>query len=224
MTPVPCSPLTQHLIVFGGTFDPPHEGHVQLTSAARDVIDAKASLLFIPAAVSPFKVGLAATPAEHRAAMLRLAIAPLRDAYMWTDEIDRAKLSSTTPSFTIDTITRLQSQLSNARITLLIGADQAASFHKWRDATQLLPHVRVLLRDPHTEADSLLSALRATEVWTSDQLTTWHNSTLLLPLALHPARSTDIRQRIAATSIDSVPPNWLNPAVAQYIITHNLYH
>ena len=36
--------------------------------------------------------------------------------------------------------------------------------------------------------------------------------------------STDIRQRIAATSIDSVPPNWLNPAVAQYIITHNLYH
>jgi nicotinate-nucleotide adenylyltransferase len=222
ITPVPLAPLTRHVIVFGGTFDPPHQGHVQLTAAAREAVDRDASLLFVPAAVSPFKVGLAGTPAVHRVAMLRLAIAALPRASVWTDEVDRAAIAPG-PSFTIDTIARLQTQVPRTRITLLVGADQAAGFHRWRDASLLLPHVRVLLRDPLPDVPSLLAALEVTGAWTADQLADWRTRVLSLPQALHLAQSTAIRARIRESGLAAVPRDWLHAEVAQYIHEHDLY-
>ncbi len=222
VTPVPCSPFARQVIVLGGTFDPPHQGHVKLAVAARDAIAKDAPLLLVPAATSPFKVGASVTTAEHRVAMARLAVRGVPEVYVWTDEVDRAAKASG-PSYTVDTLERLQQEMPRTRVILLIGADQAVSFHKWRSAERLLAHVRVLLRDPCVDESTLRGALRTTGAWSDVQVSEWAAKLVPLAAPLHDARSTDIRTRIAEVGVAGLPSDWLHADVARYIHEHELY-
>ncbi|HLP84181.1 MAG TPA: nicotinate-nicotinamide nucleotide adenylyltransferase [Phycisphaerales bacterium] len=225
ITPLDVPTLTRHVVFFGGTFDPPHDAHVKLVAAARDVIDREATLVFVPAAKSPFKVGVAGTAAAHRIAMVRLAIVGVRDAVVWTDEVDRAAAAPDVPSYTVDSIARMRTVLPRAKVTLLIGADQAASFHRWREWRTLLERtsVRALLREPFVTAEQLMDALRESGAWSDAEIEAWRGRVVAMHGPIHPARSTDIRQRIAASGIASVPREWLHPDVARYIVEHDLY-
>ncbi len=209
-------------MLLGGTFDPPHQGHVKLAAAARDAIAPGAPLLLIPAAASPFKVGVSVTAPEHRVAMARLAVRGVAESYVWTDEVDRVARTSG-PSYTIDTLERLQREMPRTRVSMLIGADQAVSFQKWRSPERLLPLVRVLLREPCVDPATFEVAMRASGAWTDEQIREW--VTKLVPLAapLHDARSTDIRAKIAEGGIAGLPSDWLHPDVARYIHEHELY-
>lgn len=210
------------MVLLGGTFDPPHQGHVKLAAAARDAIAPGSPLLLVPAAASPFKVGMSVTSAEHRVAMARLALGGVRDAHVWTDEVDRAA-KAVVPSYTVDTVERLQREMPRTRVWLLIGADQAVSFHKWRSMERLLPHVRVLLREPCVDAKTFASAMKASGAWTDEQIAAWAARLVPLAASLHDARSTDIRAKIAAGGIAGLPSDWLHPDVARYIHEQELY-
>jgi nicotinate-nucleotide adenylyltransferase len=114
--------------VFGGTFDPPHVGHLLLASDAREALDLD-RLIFVPAATQPFK---AHTPpiasARDRLEMVRLAVADDANYTIDDTEIDRKGLS-----FTVDTLEQLSRKNPGAKLFLLLGEDTLAGIDGWRN-------------------------------------------------------------------------------------------
>ncbi|HET6681283.1 MAG TPA: nicotinate (nicotinamide) nucleotide adenylyltransferase, partial [Gemmatimonadaceae bacterium] len=112
--------------LFGGTFDPLHNGHL---IAASDALTALAldRVVLIPAAVQPLKAATPATAPQHRLAMVRGAIG--RDGRFDVDalEIDRSGLS-----FTVDTLETYAARHPADDLFLIVGADVLATFDQWR--------------------------------------------------------------------------------------------
>lgn len=187
--------------LFGGTFDPPHNAHVALATLALHEL-ALHELRWIPAG-QPWQKERIITPAAHREAMVRLAMG---------DEprfvLERCEILRRGPSFTLDTVRELQDALPGAEWFLVIGQDQYAGLHTWRDWRELLARVTLAVAnrpgvavEPH--ADVKRVAHRA------------------VPLAMLDIASTDIRARVAAgQDIASLVP----VSVARYIEANHLYH
>ncbi|MBI5708741.1 MAG: nicotinate (nicotinamide) nucleotide adenylyltransferase [Candidatus Eisenbacteria bacterium] len=113
--------------LFGGTFDPPHLGHLALAEWARDRL-ALDRVLFMPAGVPPHKRGRALSGAVHRVAMARLAVRGHRAFAVSTLEARRRG-----PSFTVDTLRALKAAHPGARLYLLMGADSLDDFASWHE-------------------------------------------------------------------------------------------
>jgi len=200
------------LIVFGGSFDPPHRAHIQLPLMARDRLDFEA-VAFIPAAISPFKRDAPPAPAEHRLRMLELALADEPSAIILTDELDRS--DNETPSYTIDTLEHLRDRLPrDATMRLLIGTDQLKRFdrwYRWRDIVSIAEPL-VMIRPPHAHqslSDYLPEGFGVAE---------WRGRFVELPI--RDISGTEIRERIqAGQPIDHLVPR----AVAEYIEANGLY-
>jgi nicotinate-nucleotide adenylyltransferase len=112
--------------IFGGTFDPPHIGHLLAASDAFEVLDLD-RLLFVPAAAQPFKVGRVwATPAQRRR-MLELMVA--EDPRFAVDPIE---MNRDGLSYTVDTLAALSEREPGAVLVLLIGEDLAGQIASWR--------------------------------------------------------------------------------------------
>lgn len=125
--------------LFGGTFDPPHIGHLLVASHASELLGLD-RLVFIPSAVSPHKRDRLLTPAEHRLAMVRLAVAGVAGMEVSDLEVRRGGVS-----YSIDTLQTMQREHSGAAITLLIGMDNVADFGSWRDPEGILGIARVVV-------------------------------------------------------------------------------
>jgi nicotinate-nucleotide adenylyltransferase len=153
------------VVLVGGTFDPPHRGHVELSAAARDLVAPGARLVFVPAARSPHKSSGPMASDADRVAMLRLAVAGVPGAEVWTDEIDRA--SEGEPSYWVTTLERARELFTGERLWFVIGADQAVALHRWREPVRILSlaDAIVLPREPWRDADSLRAALIASGAW-----------------------------------------------------------
>lgn len=129
--------------LLGGTFDPPHVGHLLAASDAHEVLGLD-RLLFVPAAVQPFKSGkVEATPAARRR-MLELMIGDDPRFAVDPVEIDRAGLS-----FTVDTLAALAERDPGARHFLLIGEDLAGQIASWREPRRIaeLAEIVVMARE-----------------------------------------------------------------------------
>lgn len=128
--------------LFGGTFDPPHMGHL---IAAQDACIALSldRFLFIPASTPPHKLERNVTSPEIRREMLRAALAG-NDTF----EICDIELRRSGPSYTVDTLRQLRAELPEATFFLLLGIDQVREFSTWRepDAILRLAHVVMLTR------------------------------------------------------------------------------
>jgi nicotinate-nucleotide adenylyltransferase len=112
--------------VLGGTFDPPHHGHL---IAASDAFHALAldRMLLVPAAVPPHKRTLVRTSAALRLEMTRAAVAG--DPRFLVDDLE---LRRDGPSYTVDTLRALRERCLGADLFLLVGADAARDLHTWR--------------------------------------------------------------------------------------------
>jgi len=125
--------------LLGGSFDPPHTGHLL---AAGDAFDALAldRLILIPAGIQPLKAGQAAATADQRLAMTKLLVAD--DARFGVDsvEIERGGLS-----YTVDTLTGLAAQWPAAELFWLVGADVLGSFAKWRKPERIVQLATVVV-------------------------------------------------------------------------------
>lgn len=142
----------------------------------------------------------------------------VRDVAVWTDEIDRGE-----PSFTVDTLRRAQLVAPAASLRLVIGADQAAAFHRWREASEILRLAEplVLLRPPVGTVDELAAAMRATGAWTAEQIGAWCVRSARTRLV--DVSSTRIREIIRTRGIDAVPGEWIDEGVRAFIEEHGLY-
>lgn len=113
--------------LFGGTFDPPHLGHLALAEWARQDL-ALDRVIFMPAGQPPHKRGRRLSPAAHRLAMTRLAVRGHRGFAVSDLEARRDG-----PSFTVDTLRHLRAAHPGARLFLLMGADSLDDFATWRE-------------------------------------------------------------------------------------------
>ncbi|MBN8510804.1 MAG: nicotinate-nucleotide adenylyltransferase [Burkholderiales bacterium] len=192
--------MTRRIGLFGGSFDPVHVAHLALARAALAQL-ALDELRWVPAGQAWQKTR-AMTPAVHREAMLRLAIA---DEPRW--RLERCELQRSGPSYTVDTVRELQAAEPGASWFLVIGQDQYAGLHTWHRFDELLRLV------------TLAVALRPGAAAEADPRV---RAAPLLRIELPPmaVSATAIRARVAAgEGIAGLVP----PAVADYIYRHRLY-
>jgi nicotinate-nucleotide adenylyltransferase len=122
--------------VFGGSFDPPHLGHLNVARDALEWLELD-QVLFVPARRSPFKGRVeGAAPGAVRKGLCEAAIREEPGMAVWDGELHRPE-----PSYTVDTLASLQEP--GRRLTLLLGADQWAQFHRWREPRRILDMARV---------------------------------------------------------------------------------
>ncbi|QYK48298.1 MAG: nicotinate-nicotinamide nucleotide adenylyltransferase [Phycisphaeraceae bacterium] len=235
ITPLEIPRNVKTLVVFGGSFDPPHFMHIAapIMTVVRMYGPKEGWLLYVPAARSPHKQSVVA-PDDHRLAMLRLAIDIPGPRSIWTDELDRARWQrehkrKPSPSYTIDTLRRLHSIVpARVKLRLLIGSDQVWEFHRWKEPREIirLAEPLVLAREPTGSVSSVYAALDD-EFWTREEKREW--CARLAPNFPLEAASTSVR-----LAIPGAPHNaeaWkrrkalrdIPTPVARHIIASNLY-
>lgn len=127
--------------LFGGTFDPPHLGHLALAEQARDRLRLD-EVRFIPAGQPPHKRGARISSAARRVAMARLAVRGNPAFTVSTLETGRGG-----PSFTIETLRAVAREAPRARLFLLMGADSLDDFATWRDPGAILRLATLVVAD-----------------------------------------------------------------------------
>lgn len=187
--------------LLGGTFDPPHNGHLRVAQDARQALGLDLVLL-IPVRVPPHKRADRVTPAALRLEMVREAIAG-------TDrlEVSEIELGREGPSYTVDTLRRLRDQRPDVELTLIVGADQLAEMADWKEPEEIsaLAGLAVMNRGALVPVEPDWDI---TLEWTAVSVT---------PLDVS---STEIRRRVA----EGRPVGHLVPAeVLRIIERENLY-
>lgn len=215
------------LVLYGGTFDPVHDGHVAVARHARDALHADVALM--PAADPPHK-GPTRASAAQRAQMLQLAVDGEPGLH-----VDLRELQRTGPSYTVDTLQVLRAQAGPAAsCAILVGADSFRTldtWHRWRELFGLA-HIVVAGRAVHGQgSDAEASHAQGSEQlrestdarWVDDPRELHHTPAGLLfalKQPLFPQSATELRRRIAAGEPWEA---WVAPAVAAYIRRQGLY-
>lgn len=148
--------------VFGGTFNPPHHGHLICAQEARIQLDLDECVLVPVGVPSHRKLDAEADPGpDARVAMCRLAVIGQPGLTVSTIEIDRPG-----PSYTVDTLEALAGEAPDTELTLVIGADQAMAFGNWRDPRRIaeLARIAVAARVDHDRDEAVAEVARATGV------------------------------------------------------------
>tara|TARA_B100000925_G_scaffold282949_1_gene256324 strand:- start:951 stop:1535 length:585 start_codon:yes stop_codon:yes gene_type:complete len=127
--------------LFGGTFDPPHLGHLII---AQTIFEAENfdQIVFVPAYQPPHKNGMKISPVDQRLEMLKIAISENPNFVMSDLEIQRKGLS-----YSIDTIIeyKKQNNLSSDELFYLMGSDSLKQFKKWKDTSRIIDESRVIV-------------------------------------------------------------------------------
>ena len=210
--PIPDEPIT--VLLCGGAFDPPHRAHLTLPPLARDAIGADL-LLYMPAGKAPLKPGPIASN-DDRLAMLRAGLEGEPRVAITTLELERPG-----DSYTIATLKEIRAERPRATLRLLIGADQARQFHKWRAAKEIiqLAEPAVMLRPPLEGADALLAEMKPH--WSEAELQEWGGRLVELPAI--EASSTRARQLLAEDPGSPELATLLTPPVRRVIAEKGLY-
>jgi nicotinate-nucleotide adenylyltransferase len=204
--------VPERILIFGGTFDPPHIAHAKLPPIVADQLKCD-RLIYVPAALSPHKAEAPAAADDHRVAMLALALSDVPHAEISTVELERPA-----PSFTVDTLEHFRKSFGkDADLRLLIGADQALHFHEWHNWRRILELASpaVMLRPPMDEA-----ALRVEleKVYKRAEVERWMEWTVKVPSI--DISSTELRSRLASgRDLEGL----LDPVVTQYVRDNRLY-
>lgn len=135
--------VTRRVALFGGTFDPPHLGHVSAAKTALLTLEPD-KLLWLPALGAPHKTHAASVAPEHRLAMSRLAAESLSERVIVSDYEMRPGVSA----YTADTMEWLRAQEPDAELWLVVGQDMLLTLDQWYRADKLLAmcHVATLGR------------------------------------------------------------------------------
>jgi nicotinate-nucleotide adenylyltransferase len=125
------NPTPLKLGLYGGSFDPIHNGHLILARDAMERLEIE-KVIFLPARISPHKLDRPPAPPEARCAMLAAAIE--RETYF---EMDACEIEREGPSFTIDTIRLYKERFPEAQLYYFIGDDNLPDLESWRDIASL---------------------------------------------------------------------------------------
>ena len=193
--------------VFGGTFDPPHIGHLILAAEACHQLNLD-TLLWVLTPLSPLKIGNDITSLDQRLSMVQLAIAGEPDF-----ELSRIEIDSPGPYYTLDTIQRLSGENPSADIVLVIGGDSLRDLPRWHRPADLVAacHEIGVMRRPGDSVD--LSALEQSVPGIQAKVR-------FVDAPLLEISSTDIRRRVR----EGLPFRYyLTSSVYEYIQNNQLY-
>lgn len=200
--------MGERIGILGGTFNPPHLGHLVM---ALDALEAAGldRVLFVPAAVPPHKVHLAdIASAADRLEMTRLAVAAEPRFQVSDHEIRRGGIS-----FTVDTVRALKAEHPGAELHLIIGGDTLRELPSWKSIDDILGLCRIVtVARPGFDRERMRPVLGGQ----------WPDRLLAGVVAGHQVdiSSTDLRARVAhGRTIRFLVPD----AVAGYIAARKLY-
>ena len=213
---------------FGGSFDPPHLGHLAVAHAAQQAL-ALDRILFAPVGLQPLKPRGSSASFEDRAAMVQLAIAG--EPKFALSLLDAPKPGQTAPNYTFDTLQQLhQSHPQNTQLFLLLGADSLRTFHHWHRAAEI-PFLAKLIvasrpKESLTPLQSLMPPTLSIEP-IPGQPNTYQianpadakSQLTLLPNLHYEISATALRKAMQSNSATQQIP----PSVLEHIHLHRLY-
>jgi nicotinate-nucleotide adenylyltransferase len=203
--------------ILGGSFNPPHLGHLALARQARDQLGLERVLL-MPLHTPAHKGGAPDPGPEHRLEMCRLAAAGVPGIEACGLEVRRAGTS-----YTADTLSEIHERHPEAELTFIVGADTARTLPSWHRPETVMALARLAVAGrPGTDGGEVLDALRTITPPGFGEAETEDRSPGVVFLTLDPveASSSAARERLAAGgSVDGL----LAPAVEAYIAKHGLY-
>jgi nicotinate-nucleotide adenylyltransferase len=207
--------------ILGGTFDPIHDGHLAIAAAVEAALELE-TILFIPAAVPPHKVGRTISPAADRRAMVELAIAGHPSWALSTIELDRPG-----PSYSVDTLAELArsgeplsgeisrdpSNRATRILEFILSAEALAGFPDWHEPGRILELARLAVVPRSTSRPPDLGRL-------DRDLPGWRSRVDFVDSPLVATSASTIRERVrAGLAIGGLVPE----AVAAYIRERRLY-
>ena len=193
--------------IYGGTYSPPHIGHLRAAEYAIEALGLD-RLLLIPTGVSPHKQMSAGATSDDRLQMLRLSAAGIEKA-----EVSDIELKRQGSSYTVDTLRLLKEQYRDSELVLLMGTDMFTSFLSWREpeAIMELATLAVFCRGEKGERERIDAQKTALEAMGAK-----------IELVENPVTaisSTDLRRMLIFGCADP----FLMPGVGDYIREHGLY-
>jgi nicotinate-nucleotide adenylyltransferase len=196
--------------LFGGSFDPPHVGHLLVAGDAHEALRLD-RVVFIPTGVQPLKVGRAVATPLQRLEMVRMLIA--NDPRFDVDavEIERPGLS-----FTVDTLSEYADRYRGAELFLLVGADVPGAFARWREPERIVQLATVVVLNRAEDADG----------WGDKESEEGPGATQLRKrLTFLPTRRIDISSTEIRARLRSGKPvrGFVPDSVAEFIATERLY-
>ena len=209
---------------YGGTFDPIHQGHLQSAIFVQQYCQLD-RLELIPCHLPPHRAHPGVS-SEHRAAMVRLAIAPYPQL-----GLNLLELAKNSASYTVETLELLRAQYPNDTLLFVIGMDSLTQFHRWfryKDILKLC-HLLVCQRPGYqpdgVDTKALLASQQLQSVNELQSKTA--GGILILPNPLLDVSATAIRQSLqqsANGNADSHQSELTQIASVQaYILEHQLY-
>ena len=184
--------------VFGGTFDPPHLGHLVVAESIRDALDLD-RILWIPAATAPHKEDETSAPANHRYRMVDLAVSGNPLFCLSDMEIARGGLS-----YTVETLAQLGGREEDEELYLMMGADSYSEIASWREPRRIAELARLVVYRRHGASAHPVSGFDA----------------IVVDSPRIDISGTEIRRRVR----DGMSIRYLVPEqVREYILRHGLY-
>jgi len=186
-----------NLYFFGGSFDPPHMGHLSIIQSC--IVESQQFVL-IPTKQSPFKDQIPLASAYHRIRMLELLISKIDHPII----IDDWEINNPAPNYTYETIRHLQMDYPKRNLFMVIGGDQLTYFHKWKNYRKIMNLVRIVAfnrdKNQYAPPDGMQIS------WLAD---------FQVDIS-----STAIREKITDGHLSG---NDLTPEVLEYIQSNHLY-
>lgn len=190
-----------NVLIYGGTFDPPHKAHIELAYLASKSFCSN-EIIFVPTGNSPHKKDT--TAAIHRVRMLELAVA---DVLKSSDKysIDKRETEEEGISYTVDFLKKIKEE-TNKNLILLIGSDQAKVFNTWKSPNEILSISKVVVVSRQKDDQSRNPAFSYLDVSDYD------------------ISSTRLRELLRSEAYESsLVKEWLSPEVLSYIKENKLY-
>ena len=152
----PGEPDRRRIGILGGTFDPPHLGHLLIAETARVAL-ALEMVMFLPAGEPWLKSGQRITPAHHRLKMVQLAVADNPDFCVSDCEIRR-----TGATYTVDTLRQLRRGFPpDTELYFIVGSDVLDQFHRWKEPDAILGLCRLAVIERPGGPEDGIATLRA---------------------------------------------------------------
>jgi len=197
--------------ILGGTFNPPHLGHLAVARHALTEL-ALDRVVLMPANTPPHKSDAEDPGAEHRLAMCRIVVGCCERMSVCGLEIERGG-----PSYTVDTLNAVHASHPQARLTFIVGADTARTLHSWRDPARILALAELAVA---TRTGSAREAVLATVAGLSDGTVERPREPRFLAMGAVEVSSSAVRRAVAA---GEPVASLVGEGVASYIAEHGLY-
>ncbi|MBN1224940.1 MAG: nicotinate-nucleotide adenylyltransferase [Candidatus Aminicenantes bacterium] len=210
--------------IFGGTFNPIHNGHVKAAQIIRQRFSLD-KVFFIPSFIPPHKESVEVASARHRLKMVELATAPFRNFFPSAVEIEAKGRS-----YSINTLKKIKKTYPDAKIFFLLGVDAFLEIETWKDYKNVLEQCSfIIMSRPGFDLADVKGVLNDTynprirdisEIDTPVNPEPWIDSIYLVLIDAMDVSSTEIRKRIRiGQSIEGLVPG----SVEYYIKEKGLY-